>query len=710
MVVVRGAPGSRGSHSLRIRRGITGAVLCAGVVLSLGESNLANPRAPSEFDADPKHPIVVGEIESEVVRRAERLELLVSIPPQPTVEDDRRETTALLALVRRTFPNSAASASAGFATAPAGLLVGGTNPQSGGFVTVGLRAEDDRILRTEIGTLVEAIDRRDPRDPIAGARVASLGRGFHSCDPFVAQAFAEADTRVRRLVQTLGTPLQRAPILQPIEDREIQIDGPPRDAPLCGPDQHERDSTSLDLPSVASYAASSSFRFAEHARFDIPRTIAYEQVPDLWAETGAGARIRVRAAGPVLALEGRDPAPPPILGFTYTLTGPNGRYDSREDANRLLDGVLARLRALGIRDDDCITQRLPNGRLFVQVRTRSSAIDEAVIRAIGGDRPADRDAVVAMPTDDGCSDASASVARSVADAAAHASRVAASLGTTADTRPIAIRILGRLSACGPRERGVAQWFPSLRISGRLPPPTNDAYGERGVYAAFRIGKPNLMGRIEAYPVSDRADRDAARFRSEALDIDYPQAEVSGVATYERRLAPQTVAIDIDVSPDNAHDFAPIHAGLAETLTASLHASESEYVAAIAPAQYPTPTGDLPDGLTYAADVPYRGAATADDARAALRAVLANGYGGLDIVPERRDCASAADALAHDAILAAARSVRPPHAARIIAIDLDGPSAVSGSCRADSGRGTFAIRSVTIPDVEIAAYARVSYGR
>ena len=232
-------------------------------------------------------------------------------------------------------------------------------------------------------------------------------------------------------------------------------------------------------------------------------------------------------------------------------------------------------------------------------------------------------------------------------------------------------------------------------------------------ASFPIAVGDLHGRVDAPEASDGPDSFMVRFGFVPPPVEYRDASLSGDARLERSLPPQRVRIGVELSPDHANAFRPIDQRFPAALAAQLGARDADYTAAFVPSSMTDgPNGDpVPDTLSFVAVVPYRGAATIGAATAALRSLYPVGYGGLDIVAQRDGCRDAADALAADAIRAAAVNAHAPRGARLIAIDVRGPYAADGTCHAGPGGAqNWSIREVHVPDVRVAAYARVSYAR
>jgi hypothetical protein len=118
-------------------------------------------------------------------------------------------------------------------------------------------------------------------------------------------------------------------------------------------------------------------------------------------------------------------------------------------------------------------------------------------------------------------------------------------------------------------------------------------------------------------------------------------------------------------------------------------------------------------MIFEAEFPNRGSATEHALNEALASALSVGrLRAFSIVPESSGCAAVDDALALDAIRAAARNPTPSErTGRVIAIDLRGPFTVDGVCGpTNSGVAPWAICDATVKDVRLAAFAFISYGR
>jgi hypothetical protein len=380
-----------------------------------------------------------------------------------------------------------------------------------------------------------------------------------------------------------------------------------------------------------------------------------------------------------------------------------------------LDPIRRRLRAAGVADREIAMQLNPDdGRWLVRVRSPDVRRSDAIVAAISGSVESERSAVQTTAFGDTCADEQHALARAVADATARAQRIATGLGASIELAPVAVRTAGGSGSAACADRGMEYGPllpPSKHISGQLP--RRELVGDEAVtaFAVFRIGRPNLAGAVRSRVASDDPTSITARFGYVAPPIDYPAAAREGDAQLETRLRPQRLRVDMTLSPDNRHRFAAIDPGLAAGLAATLGASTAEYTAAFVPDGDRGTGTPTPDRMTFEAEFSNRGAATEHALNAALASSLAAGYGAFSIVPESNGCAVVDDALALDAIRAAASSTRPSERpGHLIAIDLRGPFTVDGLCApTNSGVATYAIRNATIKDVRLAAYARVSYG-
>ena len=496
------------------------------------------------------------------------------------------------------------------------------------------------------------------------------------------------------------------------------IDGPANDAPLCGSGAHLSRPAAIARPVSATFALHRTYAFAVPMQsMRVPVSAPDESVPPLWAGPFDAQRFRLRSGEPLLTLEGHARVARRVDGTAYVYEGPAGRYFAGDvNASRLAE-MRARLRMLGIPDERIVTEIVPGAaRYFVSVHTPNAAFDERIVAAIGGTSEADRRAVRAAPYGP-CSASPADVARAVGDAARAAARIAASLGTAADVRrPVAV-VLARGAAVGTCIEGANLLaFPepiARRIAGGLKAgdATRPDADDVTVLATFPIARRALDGAGDAAPATDAEQGYTVRFGFAPPPYSYPDASRSGEARRERRLSPERVRVSLHLLPDNHNTFRPIDPHLGAALAARLGLAERDYAAWSRASTGNLPNGDPePDGLDFVAVLPYRGDATARDLDAAQRIASGAGYGGLDAVPQRDACAHAAVELSRDTIRAAARDAHVHPGARLIAIDLRGPFTVEGLCRAGAGGPqNWSIRKVVIPDVRLAAYARVSYG-
>ncbi len=694
---------------------------------------------PLTIDVDLRQAVFAGAVAVRVDRGAQQLDIVLAGGPQSDVAGDARMTAALLALARETLPNAAVEALP--------ILAGSTNPRgmiraSGapgmirpsdapGMIRPSdapgmIRPSDapsvrirlplpatDEAVRDSISRILAAVNSRRYGDDTSGARVISLDHVFAGCTPFDAPAREAAQTRVAQLALVIGAPLPTGLSLRTISAAR------PFEAPAAGMPHCTRGTSifpDASLPSSASYRDRHVFAFAQPIRFAAASASPPHEVRALWSGPTEGPRLRLRAPGVLLSVEGYAARERHPLGTLYVYDGPNGPWSLGDLTLESIDTIRRRLRAAGVADSAMATQLSPNdGVPYVQVFSPDPRRNAAIVAAIGGSAESERAAVETTTVGDTCADEQRALARAVADARARAARISTGLGASIDTAPVAVRIGAGIGFAPCADRGMEETAPDLpaeHIAGELPRRELDSTEAVTVSAVFRIGYPQLSGAVRSQRANDEPTSITARFGYVAPPFDYPEAMHEGSAELQAQLPPQRVRVDLTLSPDNRHGFHAIDRSLAAGLAATLGASAAQFTAAFVPDRAPGTGRPTPDQMIFEAEFPNHGSATEHALDAALASAQAAGYGGFSIVPETDGCAAVDDALALDAIRAAARNPLPSErAGHVVAIDLRGPFTVDGLCRpTSSGVATWAIRNATIKDVRLGAYARVSYSR
>jgi hypothetical protein len=700
---------------LPLRRALIAATACAALVASPARSQPVAPPAPLVVDADPAHPVFAGRLEVRVVRPADRIELLLGVPPQQSAEANQAATAALLELAHAALPGVPATSQP--TTALRERLMPLTNPAYGGYVRLDLPPRaGDAVLRAAVTRVAEAINQRAD-GAAAGARIVSVAHGYASCAPFAQLGGVAVAERIEAYARALGAPEGTPQLVDRTRTFHV-IDGPPYAEPLCGPDAHVTRETALELPSSASFEMPRSYGFAQRMRSFAPRANgAGDAVPVLWAGPSTTERVRIRARTAVITLEGHTLVKSRLPRMLYEYTGPHARYFPRDVTEAHLVEIRRRLRAAGVPDRDIVTQLAPaGGRWYVVAFTNDAAPDDRIVTALAGTSDAERHAVRAARFGGDCLGDPDALQRAAADAVARARRIGALLGGTVDTaHPIAVAFMhgAAVNDCPYGSRLPALPNPIARhVAGTLltPRPAERESSDLFVSATFPLSVPALAGAADSPPASDPEMSYAARFGFAPPPVDYPEASATGEARRERRLPPDRIRIETTLLSDHAHGFHAIDPSFARTLASRLGARDADYTAAFVPSEANLPTGEPePDSLEFVAVLPYRGEETLRAANAALRATNDVGYGGFNVVPQRDDCTAAADLLARDAIRAAAAQAHASSRARLVAIDLRGPFTAEGTCRpGPGGAQNWSVREVTVPDVRLAAYARVSY--
>lgn len=693
-------------------------VFAFGALVLASSSGVAQPseRPPRLIvEAAPDHPVFVGSIDVLPQRRADRVELLVASPAQSTAAANKGATEGLLRAVRAVLPGYGVSAQASAASGEKSPRFDG-GPFAG-FIRIDVAPPlDDGTLRHDVARLMTTFARRKHPDPIAGARIVSIRRGYASCAPFERIGAADGAERVDSLARAVGFPVDPTLVLEDKTYVTPAVDFPADDSPLCGPSAHSSRPTKVELPTSASFAMRRSYAFARTMRFATP--IVRSQGPgltDLRPVPLADLTLHILAPGPVLTLEGHAYGDRVNTGTFYEYHGPNGRYVPRIVSEDRLALIRRRVRALGVADEDIVTQIEPQkARWYVSVRTRTAIPHNAIVAAVAGRDLAERGAVQIAPSYFHCAATPEGLARAVSDAAARATRIAALLGATVDVaHPLLVAIeRDSVPFVCPETFGIPGFTSEIprRIAGGRALSLPSDMGVQ-VLVSFPIANATLTGRVRTETEPNRSDTFTSIFGLTAPPVEYPRATTVGEARRDRSLPPKSVRFMLEVSPDTAHAYRAIEPRFAATLAAQLGAND--YDAWFVPPSAGSRTHEAqdPDALFLAAVVPYRGEETLRAANAVLRLMKAVGDGGVEAAAQNDDCTGPADILARDAIWAAAAQAQLHGSRNLVAIDVRGPFATQGACdAAQATTADFSIRRVTVPDVRLAAYARVSYAR
>jgi len=355
----------------------------------------------------------------------------------------------------------------------------------------------------------------------------------------------------------------------------------------------------------------------------------------------------------------------------------------------------------------------PDARIPI-LWTGPSAPTTLHVRARGPLLTVDGNAAVAAGdrgSTDACDLQARVIAAALSSATQRARRVAAALSTSLDPRPIAIVVQHGTARVRCLE-ALPSMVPAARhehLVGSYEPPSAYTGDEVGIVATFQLGLPTLSGKTTMQAASDPASSFAARFGYVAPPIAYPDATVAGDATREARLRPDEVDIQFRISPDRAHGFRPIDPAAVTDFASLFGIPPTSYAATFEPGmEGRSPAGTpWPDALEIAATVPYRGAVTQAEMQTVGRS--AQGYPSVRALAESKNCTDVEMRLASDVIRTAAAAAHADPRARVVAIDLRGPFVVDGTCLpVRSAPPVEGVAGVTIPDVRLAAYARVSF--
>jgi hypothetical protein len=708
-------PGDRQLTSTAAR--VIIALACAVDLAAVG--GWAYPLAPGPviIEADARHPVFVGSVTIDLTRRVRRIGLLVAASRAAQHSTPEEGTDALVRIARRAVPEATIVPWPVPGPSYVPPIGGPSNPSSLPNVRIDLRpGANDRDVRETISRFMEAINVLDPSDPAAEAQVIGMQYTTADCADVDAALQIRAKARIRQLADALGEPAMTDISLHRLR-QPLQLDGPVNRESACTNSHSTFTEPWAPAPASASFWTSRNLEFIQPMRFHrnagaLPISI----VPAGASMPPGPIHVHLRTQGTLLSVEGVASFRSQRTGTFYEYRGPKGPRFAKDITIPHLDDIRRRVRALDIADSAIVTQLDPQGSAwYVAVRSPASERSEAIAAAIAGPRESEQDAVTTTAIGDACGEEKAALERAVDNASSRARRIARGLNATLEPQPVFVAIEYGIDGadCVRRDR-----FMSLPAAGRrhgsgsLRDAPSDG-SEVGVVASFALAHPTFEGSVRAQTASDGPSSLVARFNDVPPPIDYSDVTAFGQAQVEKRLRPRHVRLEMLLSSDHHHGFRPIDAGVGALLAAKLGASDTQYRASIQSSPLGFGAGTpSPTALLFAADIPYRGSTTLDAANAALATALRFGYGQFSIMPESDTCATVADALALDAIRAAARRV--PAAARrgrLVAIDLRGPFAVDGRCEpAPRGVAAWAIRDLRIPDVRITAYARVSYAR
>jgi hypothetical protein len=375
-----------------------------------------------------------------------------------------------------------------------------------------------------------------------------------------------------------------------------------------------------------------------------------------------------------------------------------------------LIAIRTRLHAAGIRDDAIVTQLEPStGRYWVEVRVAETTPREDIVTAIAGSDPRERNDVRFLRDRTQCAPESADVRAAVADATARASAIAARLGTPIDVeRPIAIDLQTReIQPCVTRETPPYDDRIERHATGSLDVPRDDA--TVAITATFAIHAVSLLGGTVHGPPEPAIDENLVRYLLAPPPIDYAGATAAGETRVDANLPASDLLVRARFAPDSRASFGDVGEGVTNAFAARIGAAPSSFATSVAVGPNAGSTDPLTVDRTLIALVPSRPSTIAGIVAAEGEAQQ-RGHASVDVVPVRASCSAAALDLTVRAIRDAAAGAPRSNGARLAAIDVVGPFAISGHCGTALSPYYGASARQATPVLRLAAYARVSYAR
>jgi len=695
-----------------VRRTIPCGVVVLVASLLTGARVVGDAPWTPTISADPSHAILTGTVATSISLPATRYEILVGVPAQATVTQNDVAATSVRDTLARVVPDGSWTIiPLGNTQTRANAEVFLTGTTMGSYVRLDIdHALTDTSLRATMDAIIAAANEADFGSPLSGARIVSIGHGYASCAPFAAAAAVDAESQLQRIETRLGIVDGAGAVTAHPSRVAVLMDAPPFDVPLCGPDAHRRSRTTIETPARASFTMRSTYRFEQPMRFNAVRVPPIDSQPFVWdGPMASGITLELSpASGTLLTLEGYAIGRPRVVGIRYRYAGPFGVHRRPAVTPNALATLRDRLRSVGVLDSDITAQLFPDGAaIFVAVRRPDMRDREVIVRTL---TVADRrgpDAVSIRPIFAGCSDDVRVVEEAVADATHRAARIAALLSATLDLRPIAVQVAPPPSSpCDDRDDSLGVGNDLLIPQIAETSPSHDRLMTRTVKVTFELQHPNLNG-----PVSATTDASTSwLFRSGSNVAIYPGETTFGEAERQTDLTATDLLFRFDIGADEAHDLAPVPEALTNRLASDLSLSRSSFAAASYWNGFRRPRDGAPvHGLRIVATIPVRGTATQDAISAALRDAAAYGYPRFVARPSRPGCEPEADALAVAAIRAAASGAHVQSGSRPLAIDLQGPYLITGTCTTGIGN-MLPIRGLpmAMPVITLAARARVSF--
>lgn len=626
------------------------AIGCVALPGGATQVMVSRPPAPVIF-VDEAHPLIVGSVIGEAERHADRAELLVTARARPSAAENTQAAAELEAGLRAAFPGVAIHAQPTTYILPSDLNVIDNAAAVGAWATVPIPAPlDNATIDERLQTLAR----------VGGASIADVALAYDdACAALNAATRADA----AGFATSQLTALKIESSLTLVDRSADPVGGRPD--PLCGPEAHARlyPLGRRNDRNSASYHEHRAFTFVASGAPTIS-AIAEPITPDVSGSAGSDAEVTFRTAGATLTVSGASRFELAPTYGRYVYRGP-GRAGREFDAASARAAVHRRLRAAGVAEEDIFIGRGAIAPLYVEVRTARTAPDEAIVGALTSDDPRGHQVLSFLPSVSRCVAEPAAFARAFLDARARATRLAAAM-KAAVGRPIFVQLgAGTPARCHeprdqPYDDAVQRGDPGARVAS---------------YAAVRVTfavtgalqPPQRHDTDYTTPDSNGISRWALALGtwhySRGGHVDDVRLESSLPATGYR--------IDIDLSMPPQRVMTPSH--LASRVASALGIEPAEVHASAELG--PDDSGGTPAHVTA-----YGTAARVMRGLAALEDFLAPLRGFVQLVPQRSECTGAADDLALAAIAdGAARGSRP-----IVAIEVQGPVALRGTCSLGPG--------------------------
>jgi hypothetical protein len=298
--------------------------------------------------------------------------------------------------------------------------------------------------------------------------------------------------------------------------------------------------------------------------------------------------------------------------------------------------------------------------------------------------------------------------------------MAALLSATLDRQPIAVRITPPASPCT-SEQDIANL---AHVTVGIDPTSQVVAGtlaslplpmEQNVEVTFVLHHPLLNGAVTVGATAPPMPVYQENQSGSNMATMYPEENSVGEAWRQMLLKPSNLLVQLDVTPDDVHDYRPLPAKFAEAFVSDLGIGHASYAAWMTnryislPYGSTVPHGTTVQGLRSVAEIPIRGAASTTLLTTVLGDAAEHGTPSMVGLPSLAGCEREADSLAIAAIHAAVNAAKAPAGSEPLAIELLGPYAMTGTCQPGVGYPVSIDAAVpVVPPITLAAHARVSF--